>query len=64
MTLTKYLRRGTHRSTCQLEDAIRHYLDVYNSNPKPFVWNKSADEILASLERFCVRVRKAAAGAS
>ena len=60
----KYLRRGTHRSTRQLEDAIRHYLDVYNANPKPFVWSKSADEILASLERFCVRVRKAAAGAS
>src|SRR5258707_15631360 len=64
-TLTeKYLRRGTHRSTRQLEDAIRYYLDIYNSNPKPFVWSKSADEILASLERFCVRVRKAAAGAS
>jgi hypothetical protein len=31
--------------------------------PQPFVWSKSADEILASLERFCVRVRKAAAGA-
>ena len=60
----KYLRRGTHRSTRQLEDAIRHYLDVYNANPKPFVWSKSADEILASLERFCVRVRKAAARAS
>src|ERR1700740_178746 len=33
----KYLRRGPHRSTRQLEDAIRHYLDVYNANPKPFV---------------------------
>jgi transposase len=60
-TLTeKYLRRGTHRSTRQLEDAIRHYLDVYNAHPQPFIWSKSADEILASLERFCVRVQKAA----
>jgi hypothetical protein len=59
----KYLRRGTHRSTRQLEDAIRHYLDIHNANPHPFVWSKSADEILASLERFCVRVRKAGAGA-
>jgi adenylate kinase family enzyme len=59
-TLTeKYLRRGTHRSTRQLEDAIRHYLDVYNANPQPLIWSKSADEILASLERFCVRVQKA-----
>lgn len=58
-TLTeKYLRRGTHRSTRQLEDAIRRYLDGYNTNPQPFAWSKSADEILASLERFCLRVQK------
>ena len=60
-TLTeKYLRRGTHRSTRQLEDAIRRYLDSYNANPRPFVWSKSADDILASLERFCIRVQKVA----
>ncbi|MGO4307864.1 IS630 family transposase [Cupriavidus sp. RAF12] len=59
-TLTeKYIRRGTHRSTRQLEEAIRHYLDVYNANPRPFVWCKPADEILASLERFCMRIRRA-----
>ena len=58
-TLTeKYIRRGTHRSTRQLEEAIRHYLDVYNAEPRPFVWSKSADEILASLERFCARVQR------
>jgi transposase len=55
-TLTeKYIRRGTHRSTRQLEQAIRHYLDIHNANPKPFVWVKSADDILASIERFCLR---------
>jgi hypothetical protein len=60
-TLTeKYLRRGTHRSTRQLEDAIRRYLDNYTANPRPFVWSKSADDILASLERFCTRVQKVA----
>jgi len=52
---TKQIRRGTHRSTRQLEDAIRSYLDQYNANPKPFVWTKSADDILASIERFCLR---------
>ncbi|KDB09689.1 hypothetical protein LIG30_0009 [Burkholderia sp. lig30] len=58
-TLTEqYIRRGTHRSTRQLEEAIRHYLDVYNAEPRPFVWSKSADDILASLERFCTRVQK------
>ena len=55
-TLTQnYIRRGTHRSTRQLEQAIRNYLDVHNSDPKPFVWSKSADDILASVERFCLR---------
>jgi transposase len=52
---TKQIRRGTHRSTRQLEDAIRSYLDQYNADPKPFVWTKSADDILASIERFCLR---------
>jgi transposase len=56
-TLTeKQLRRGTHRSTRALEDAIRLYLATSNENPKPFVWTKSADEILASIQRFCVRI--------
>ena len=55
-TLTqKQIRRGTHRSTRQLEKAIREYLDMHNENPKPFKWTKSADDILASIERFCMR---------
>ena len=56
-TLTeKQIRRGTHRSTRQLEQAIRSYLDTYNADPRPFVWSKSADDILASIERFCLRI--------
>jgi transposase len=56
-TLTdKYIRRGTHRSTRQLEQAIRQYLNIHNANPKPFVWAKSADDILTSIERFCLRI--------
>jgi len=51
----KQIRRGVHRSTRALEDAIRHFLDVNNENPKPFVWTQSADEILASIARFCER---------
>jgi len=54
-TLTeRYIRRGTHRSTRQLEQAIKQYLDINNANPKPFAWSKSADDILASIERFCL----------
>lgn len=56
-TLTeKQIRRGTHRSTRQLEQAIRAYLDNYNADPKPFAWAKSADDSLASIERFCLRI--------
>jgi transposase len=51
----KQLRRGTHRSTRALEQAIREYLRTYNENPRPFVWTKTADQILASLVRFCER---------
>ncbi len=51
----KQLRRGTHRSTRELERAIRSYLAVSNEHPKPFVWVKTADEILASVRRFCER---------
>lgn len=52
---TQYIRRGTHRSTRQLEQAIRDYVELNNANPKPFSWTKSADDILASIERFCLR---------
>jgi transposase len=55
-TLTEsYLRRGTHRSTRQLEDALRLYLATNNADPKPFAWVKTADQILASVRRFCER---------
>jgi len=52
----KQIRRGVHRSTRALEAAIMQYIAVGNERPKPFVWTKSADEILASIERFCRRI--------
>jgi transposase len=51
----KQLRRGVHRSTRELETAIRHYLAISNESPKPFLWTKTADEILESVARFCRR---------
>jgi transposase len=55
-TLTeKQLRRGTHRSTAELEAALRRYLSVHNQVAKPFVWTKTADAILESVARFCKR---------
>jgi len=50
------LRRGVHRSTHELEAAIRRYIDITNTRPKPLVWTKTADEILASVARFCHRI--------
>ena len=44
---TKQIRRGSHRSVPELERAIREFIDANNAEPKPFVWTKSADEILA-----------------
>jgi hypothetical protein len=38
-----------------LEHAIRGFIDHHNQNPKPFVWTKSADQILDSVARFCKR---------
>jgi transposase len=51
----KQIRRGVHRSTLQLESAIRHFIEHHNQNPKPFIWTKSADQILDSVARFCKR---------
>jgi transposase len=51
----KRIRRGVFRSVRELETAIREYLDVHNQNPKPFIWTRTADEILASIARFAQR---------
>ena len=52
----KQLRRGVHRSTRQLQDAIRAYLEHHNRQPKPFIWTKTADQILDSVARFYKRI--------
>ena len=38
----KWLRRGTHRSTKELDAAIRTWIEHWNDNPRPFVWHKTA----------------------
>lgn len=52
----KQIRRASFRSTRELEQAIRTFLDLHNAQPKPFVWTKSADDILNSIARFCTRI--------
>ena len=51
----KRIRRGVFRSVKDLESAIREYIDVHNEDPKPFVWTKTADQILASIARYAQR---------
>ena len=52
----KQIRRGVHRSTRALETAIMQYIAIVNEQPRPFVWTKTADDILASVRRFCRRI--------
>jgi hypothetical protein len=49
------IRRGAFRSVPELEPAIREYIEAHNRNPKPFIWSKMADHILASIARFAPR---------
>jgi transposase len=49
------IRRGVHRSTKALEAAIMDYIALRNADPKPFRWVKTADDILATIARFCHR---------
>ena len=49
----KQIKRGVHRSVGALHAAIQAFIDQHNAEPKPFRWTKSADDTLASIERFC-----------
>jgi hypothetical protein len=48
----KQIRRGAYGSVAQLKAGIQEFIDAHQANPKPFVWTKSADEILAGIARF------------
>jgi transposase len=51
----KQIKRGAHTSVKELIKCIKAFIDRQNANPKPLRWTKSADDILASIERFCRR---------
>jgi transposase len=53
---TKWIKRGTHRSVGELVASIRSWIANWNDDPRPFVWHKSADEILASVAAYCQRI--------
>lgn len=54
----KQLQRCVHRSTAELETDIVAFIEAHNENPKPYRWVKSADEMLASVKRFCQRTQQ------
>ncbi|MCA1714814.1 MAG: IS630 family transposase [Gammaproteobacteria bacterium] len=52
----QWIKRSAHTSVAELEQSIRDYIDAHNANPKPFVWHKSADAILASVARAATKL--------
>ncbi len=53
---TRWIKRGSHRSVRDLVASIRTWIANWNDDPRPFVWHKSADEILDSLAAYCQRI--------
>jgi transposase len=53
----KLLKRGAHRSVRQLNTDIRAWIKTSNHDPRPFIWTKTADEILDSIARYCNRIK-------
>ena len=53
---TKWIKRGTHHSVKDLVASIRTWITNWNEQPKPYIWHKTADEILDSLANYCNRI--------
>lgn len=53
---TKLLQRGVHKTLQALEKDIRNWIATWNEDPRPYVWTKTADEILDSLSAYCQRI--------
>jgi transposase len=53
---SRKLRRSAHRSVTELEADIRKWVNEWNKDPRPFVWTKSADEILEAIAEYCQRI--------
>jgi transposase len=52
----KKLKRGAHRSVQALNHDIRAWIETWNNDPRPYVWTKTADQILESIARYCGRI--------
>jgi len=58
---SRKLRRSAHRSVTELEADMRKWINEWNKNPRPFIWTKTADDILAAVKRLCLRTLDVAA---
>ena len=56
----KKLKRSTHRSVTALNKDIKAWIETWNENPRPFVWTKTADQILESITKYCTRINQTA----
>ena len=56
---TKKLRRSAHRSANALAADIQAWVETWNENPKPFVWHKTAEQILERLAGYCAAINQA-----
>lgn len=55
---TRMLRRGVHRSVADLETDIRTWIDNWNRDPRPYIWTKTAEQILESIGAYCQQLLK------
>jgi transposase len=53
---SKWRKRGTHRSVPQRKRSIQAWIEAWNQDPRPFVWTKTADEILDTIAAYCHRI--------
>ena len=56
----KLIRRGVHRSVADLKTDIEQWVQQWNDKPRPYVWTKTADQILESLAAYCQRINDSA----
>ncbi|SFR30125.1 DDE superfamily endonuclease, partial [Lentzea waywayandensis] len=54
---TKKLQRGSHTSVRALNRDIRAWIETWNDDPRPYVWTKTAAQILDSIARYCTRIK-------
>ena len=52
----KMLQRSAHKSVASLTADLNKWVKIWNEDPKPFVWHKTADEILESLKKYLINI--------